>query len=282
MRGLGACVLALAIGGAADGAVTTLETFDYAPGSLNGYNGGTGFSSAWSNSIGVLSVVSGSLDSPAYQSRGLAPVGNSVRSPLGNNTNVDWHSGRALSTAIDMDSGDTYYFSFLVRGSWTNQAAKRGWNVGFSTSANSLSNALTVKNFYNSSNLGFALNGSTDLTPFQSGVFTANNTYMVVGKIETSSSGADKLSMKVFDGLPLVTIPPAETWDLSLPTQVSSSSVFTHVAFQGRVNDPNSFYQFDEFRIGQSWDDVTAIPEPAAAVLGGVGLLALRRRRSAH
>jgi hypothetical protein len=38
---------------------------------------------------------------------------------------------------------------------------------------------------------------------------------------------------------------------------------------------------FDEIRVGQTWADVSpvAIPEPSAALLGGVGILALLRRR---
>jgi len=259
------------------GAVQVKDQFTMSTGNLEGGGGGQGFAAVWDDQTATpnITVVANSLSNGAYSSRGLVPEGNKVKSPVGAGANLDWTASRQLSTAIDMNSGNTYYFSFLVAGSWANQAVKRGWNIGFSTVANALTSAITIKNGYNVSTLSYAIGGiETGYTTV--GGFTSGQTLFIVGKMVTASSGNDNLSFSVYDNTE--TIPATESWDVLNNTVVSSASL-GYFIINGRVNDPSSYYNFDEVRTGSSWDDVTQLPEPGMLLGASVLALAVLRRR---
>lgn len=267
--------LAIAAGVALGSAI---DQINYSTGNLDGQTGGgsSGFAGAWDDTAGTpeITVDAGSLVPSATMRTGYATAGNSVKSPVGAGANDDFFASRQLTTAIDMNSGNTYYFSFLVSGSWTDQSTKRGWNVGFSTVGNGLTGGITIKNAYNTSNLSYASAGTetgfTAVTDFSSG-----NAYFIVGKMATSNGGNDLLSFKVYG--PSETVAATEEWDVANNTIVSSSSL-GYLVIQGRVYNTGSFYKFDEIRVGDTWDSVT-IPEPgSASLILGAGLIALARR----
>jgi hypothetical protein len=63
---------------------------------------------------------------------------------------------------------------------------------------------------------------------------------------------------------------------------LTSVNVLRFQAGNANGNGTNAFFTFDEVRLGQSFADVTPVPEPvtfALAGLGGVALLALRRKK---
>ena len=63
---------------------------------------------------------------------------------------------------------------------------------------------------------------------------------------------------------------------------LSSVNAIRFQAGNANANGTNAFFTVDEFRMGDTFADVTPIPEPVAtafAALGGLALLALKRRR---
>ncbi|GAB4170946.1 MAG: hypothetical protein Fur0032_10010 [Terrimicrobiaceae bacterium] len=261
------------------------EGFAYTPGTnnLNGQNGGSGFSAAWSDASVTdnLSISSGSLVPTATMRTGYATTGNKTASPTGGGSNVDFIGTRQMSTSINLDSTSTTYFSFLVLGDWTTLGSSRGFNVGFTGSATSLStNAITIKKDFNTQTLFSAVGGNHTGTGVSNAI-TDNTVTFVVGKLVTTNSGNDQLSFISYAGAE--TVANTETWDISNVSLGSLTGSLTHFVFSGRVNDNSMFYQFDEFRTGATWDAVT-IPEPTTwALLAGslTALVVFRRRRRA-
>jgi len=258
------------------GGVTVMDQFTMATGNLEGGGDGLGFAAAWDDAAATpaITVAAGSLTSVAYSSRGFVADGNKANSPVGAGANLDWTAGRQLATALDMNSNATYYFSWLVLGSWTNQSVKRGWNVGFSTVSNNLTGALSVKNLYNTGNLSTA-NGGTEFGPSVSNVLANGKVLFVVGKIQALSNGSDTVLLKTFADSN--TVPVTEIWDVS--NAVASAASLGYFVVAGRVNDGGSYYNFDEVRVGESWNDVTQVPEAGWLLGAGVLALIVHRRR---
>ena len=260
------------------------DGFDYTPGSnnLNGQNGGSGFSAAWSDASTTdnISVTAGSLVPSATMRAGYSTSGNKTASPTGAGANLDFTATRQMTTSINLDATSTTYFSFLVLGDWTTVGNSRGFNVGFTSSATGLStNAVTVKKAFNTTNLFAAVAGTETGTGISGGI-NDNQVTFVVGKLDTTN-GADTLSLISYAG-GTETVAATETWDISNVALGSLTGSLSHFVFTGRVNDTGMFYNFDEIRVGSSWDAVT-VPEPTTwALLAGslTALVVFRRRRA--
>jgi uncharacterized protein (TIGR03382 family) len=72
------------------------------------------------------------------------------------------------------------------------------------------------------------------------------------------------------------------TIDVSNPADASVSGISSLAGIQGiRINGYNgsASQSFDNLTIATTLAEVNAVPEPTAALLGGLGLLALLRRR---
>lgn len=259
------------------------EPFNYSAGNIEGQSGGGsfGFSAAWDDQAGTPEITvpsGGGLTSTAYTSRGFAPVGLSLKSPVGAGTNHDFLATRALSSAISLDVDATHYFSFLVRGDWTNLSTSRGFNVGFTSSSTLLSsNSVTIKKDYNTQNLFAAVGGNNTGSSLTNGV-TDNQVRFVVVKLVTSSSGNETLSFVSY--LPTASVPASEDFSGGVVSQSlgSLTESLAYLVIQGRVNDSGMYYEFDEIRLGSTWDSVTTVPEPALLSWLAFASLMLRRR----
>jgi hypothetical protein len=256
------------------------EGFNYTAGNIEGQSGGgsAGFSGAWDDIATTLEITvpsPGGLTSTAYTSRGFAQVGLSLKSPVGAATNDDFTATRQLSTAISLDANATHYYSFLVKGDWTTLGNSRGFNVGFTSSATALStNAVTIKKDFNTQNLIAAVGGINTGSSVTNTV-TNNQVRFVVVKLVTTS-GADTLSFISY--LPGETVHSSESFAAANVALGSLTGSLTHLIITGRVNDSAMYYEFDEFRVGPTWDSVTT-PEPASLSLLAFSSLLLRRRR---
>lgn len=271
-RPLLATVAGLALATASHGAAVIYEGFDYDTGGLNGRNGGTGFDGAWTAG-GNTQVVSGSL---GYSS--LETTGNS----FSGSPNINRFGGtRAISaTALSglLDDGDVLWFSVMLglapgtngtnhdlalalatdgfvteNGGRTNLTAGEGIGVY-------LKSGLARAAVYNTSTVATVASTGTAYDPVDGG------SGLTVGKITWGATD----TIEIFQ--------PGT--DLSLGSAVSTTtgtidqSALDTLTF--RWKDP---VLMDEIRFGASYEDVRPIPEPSAALLAGVGALALLRRR---
>lgn len=262
------------------------ETFDYTSGSLLSATGAApGWSTGWkadpalTTNLGAdYDVFPGSLNSSAYQSQGLSPVGNQFR--------IEDSAAmyRGLDAPIDWDSNSTFYFSTLVRWSGNNSSAasRMFFQLGSSqirfglqadgTNANEM--RLSIRNAgdaFGSTNFAAAANQSDrEATAF---------TYMLVAKVVTVTAGNDTISLSLYE--PSDTLPSTEplTWDVT--NDGAQTGTADYIGFDSVLFSTGRTTGFDEFRIGDSFAAVT-VPEPTsvAMLLGAAGLLFIRRRRS--
>jgi hypothetical protein len=138
---------------------------------------------------------------------------------------------------------------------------------------------------------GLGIVGNTDLpwlnangsTSPSGPTVTAGATYFMVAKIVSSATGTDQAFLKVFGTGYNTEVPFAEptTWDATLTE--STGAILDRIRI--RIDGGNTTAQpgeVDEIRIGQDWQSVAVVPEPAAMGLllaMGLGLRTRRRHR---
>jgi hypothetical protein len=224
-------------------AVLVSENFTYDNGALTGKNGGTGFSNAWQTT--GLSVTTGVATGNADARRDF--IGN----PFGT-SGIIW---------LSFDWG------------FASQPGENGSYGG----------------------LTFYINGSE--------TFLIGNTWPTVGHDKWSMSGAGVSSEINYGGMKTgvarITLGTGATSTVDLwvgatgaPVDVSGAALLrSTTANMAGVNgiriggadfgSNNANQSFDNLIIGTTMADVSAIPEPSAALLGGLSALALLRRRRA-
>ncbi len=116
---------------------------------------------------------------------------------------------------------------------------------------------------------------------YSNGTYQADETYLLVAKIApgaaTAHSGWDTFSLKVFDSS-MSGIGEPSSWDLYQEESSGVNLTTMTIGFYDGVAG-----QVDEIRIGNTWADVVATPEPSSLAillgLGGLGLLGCQGRR---
>lgn len=247
--------------GSASAAVVIHEPFG-TTGAISGQAGGTGLSGNWS---GSGTVTTGSL------SYGTLPTSGGKLSFSGVSlANVSL--GTTLSSAGLMNDGATLWFSALVVRD----------TLVFAIGSNAVASQNTISNGGDRDAIGFRIQNGSDLNTidFNNGAFTrtgagslAAGTHLVVGSI-TWGATSDTITLYTPDA------------NLNIGSAVGSQvanvnqSGFTLLSIRGN----SSTAAFDEIRFGASYDDVIGVvPEPATALLVGLGImLLLRRRRTSY
>ena len=112
---------------------------------------------------------------------------------------------------------------------------------------------------------------------------TSGNTYLIVAKYDFGAAGADdgRIDMWVNPDVASLGTGLAPTGGHQVTaTGISDDGMrFNGIGMYAQPNGGGTTSTFDEFRVGQSWVDVSPVPEPAGlALLAGVAGLALRRR----
>lgn len=260
------------------------EPFADSDSSLVGNTPGTGFSGNWLGSTGPFITTNQSFGS-------LTTGGNGAGATNGwQNNQLLIDTTNPAYTNLLADGGDMW-FSILFTGNLdgVNTAYSRfafalgssnftsngdlasGQAMGFvSASSQRFYAGLWDNTNYGASNLQGPPSTATNATGY---TYTGNQTYLIVGHAQW---GLDNVNDN-----DTVTLYLPDT-NLNLGSAIVSSTGITnqHAFDRLMTHNGNSISnRFDEIRFGATLADVTPVPEPSAALLGGLGTLLLLRRR---
>ncbi|QTN33033.1 hypothetical protein HZ994_12140 [Akkermansiaceae bacterium] len=259
-------------------------TFPDADTSLTGNPGGTGLSGNWTAGGGYTK-------NTGMTYGGLATAGDS------SNAGSGWSKaeiGITASTAFSgllVNGGDLWFSLILEVTSINNRTYMALTNNGIGPSNGALDAPGVGED--TTQGIGFAL-GSTELfhaalwednlaigsnlngTPANTVVGTqatqAAGTYFIVGHAQWGATALDNDTVTLYlpgTGLALGAV-------ASTATGIVDQSKFDTLGIQNLT----AGNRYDEIRVGATYADVTpVVPEPSAAVLGGLGALLLLRRR---
>jgi hypothetical protein len=221
-------------------AVIIADDFSYTDGSLNGQNGGTGFSGAWSSNSNVSGGAAATVGANSTATRSFSSAFASTGTIW---ISFDWGYD---STPANGNSygGLTFYTggteNFLIGNTWPDPSPHNVWSI----------NGAAVSS---ESNVGM----KTAVARIQLGTGAASTVDLWVGG---TGSPVD------VSGAALLT---STGLDLDGVDGIRILGYSGNGANQG----------FDNLVIGTTMADVDAVPETSTALLGGIGLLALLRRR---
>ena len=246
----------LAFATAAQASPIASEEFSYAPGSIAGLNGGSGFTSAWRGSDTV--------DAADLTYPGLLTAGGHFVSSGGNSG-----AFRDLGTFYGTDT-TTVFVSFVLSA-----------QPGFSTTnpdyaglsffdANDGAERLFLGQTFQATNYGFERSGGASATTGTA--VSSSPTFLVAEFI--FQAGNDTVNLYV-NPTPGLAAP-----DVAATSASVSDFYFDRIRLQSGLDGGETF-NFDEVRLGTTYADVSPAPEPTSILLlgiTGVGLLARRRR----
>lgn len=268
-------------------ALIAYEAFDYAPGSsLVGQAGGTGFSTAWGSSGGL-----GTIEVPGLGWPDLTTTGNKLY--VAGNSTGSLSIFRTLATPQGAD-GTTVWISFL--GQDTTALSANFGPDGAPSRVRPINMSL-----YQDGSERLALGEGTRTSGIslpdtdvwglveRGGVNNAGTRWttapldtlsFVLVRIDFGTSDMDTAYMWIN---PSLTAEPDISTAMATTTYANMN--FNRIRpFAGNPtsasgNVPATGF-FDEIRIGETFGDVTPIPEPATALVGllGLGVFCLRRR----
>lgn len=253
-------------------ALLVYDGFAYADGTVvpdsgNSMNGGTGSGALlqWTGGWNDVSPDSGAnayvVNSPGLTYDSLTVGGNAL------NHGTDNLGAQRNFTAA---SSGTYYVSFLLN---ITDAASTYAGVTFGGAYFGSINANGVRQLGVAGSYGSGTSALTDTV-----LSSTATTFLLVGKIDYSSSGADTVSLWVN---PLTSVEAGAGAAAAVNTGLNLTSLGAVYIYQSAT----AFnITVDEVRFGTSWGEVTpglaAIPEPGVlTLLGSAGLLLLVLRR---
>jgi hypothetical protein len=306
---------ALGVSTAAHGALLAYEGFNYDVGNLTGLNGGTGFASGWQNSNGIndsgyvwdettnVTFDNATLNWDGVVNNGLPTAPGTGARYLGasNSGSSNLNIFRELSASAGALAGadgvlwmSTVYHlpnrtfgagihiglgSGFMRersrqfeaagtdfiGASPYSGASNVWNTGnlVPVVVDSNTGANAWQNFSRTVGPALPADAAVDLILVLKFTFGASDT--VEAAVFTEDIGLGSITEAAFDAIKVGT---------TYAAGIDETNLNYLVINQGRFNNA-----LDEIRVGDSFTDVVVIPEPAAALFGGLGLLALVRRR---
>lgn len=279
-------VFAACVASSAHAALIISESFDYPIGgtlsNVNGANadanGGTGFSGAWNNSR-TDAIVAGLTDA-----RSATPGGGVGGAAL---VSVNFTGRTWDGTSYGTDANEIWFSTlFTTSGaSFNGTGNSRMLVFGSLTSGTGFGFELTT-----AGNLVARLGGSNSAAV---ATYTQGQANFVLGRYVNSTSGNDLLQLWVnptagelstFNASGLLADLGTVDSSVAITSEAVTFSTSSAVYLRAQ-NSATTNWTADELRIGTTFTDVAAIPEPsAAASLAGLAVLGgvmLRRRRRA-
>ncbi len=253
--------LLLAVTTTARAGLMDYEPFAYSGTTLDGQNGGTGWSGGWFTTASVdnqLSDDGTSLSYPvSFESPLTTPSSSGVRVSTGG-LSSNASSSRLLSQTADLSvDGTVRYVSALFRKNAPNGGGVNNDNVLLEF-VDSIGNRRWGVGIVGNGDLPWLnANGSTSpATPV-----VAGETYFMVAKIVSGASGPDTAYLKVFGSGYGSQVPFNEpsSWDSTLTE--TTGAVLDRIRI--RI-DSAAAGEVDEIRIGNTWESVIGVPEPTS------------------
>jgi len=259
-------------------ALTVYEPFNYSGTTLGGQSGAaTGMFDGWVDNatppVGTTVPAGGYAGSSP--SGGITLSGDATSLAFPNATTSGarvsdsdgGYSTRTLSAPLNLNTNATYYVSALIRGSGVVQFD----NPTFSIYSFGIQNGQFVSMIRD---IAASTNGQTYNDG--QGTYNANTTYLMVAKVVALGTGNDTAQLSIYD--PTMVVPSVEPTVFDRTSAVGSGQSGTRlgvISFTGVSN------QVDEIRVGTTWLDVAAVPEPASGAAGliAAGCLLCGRRR---
>lgn len=229
------------------------EGFDYSGTTISNKSGGIGWGGVWDDADNDLNL---SNDGISLESSALLLTNTGSRI-------LDTNGGEAfrdLGVIVDMGQNITEYFGILLRKDTTSGSSNEYIEISFVDYAN-------VKKFLFGigSDDKFYLDAGGDGNTKSSILATAGDTYFIVVKLVTSSSGNDEAFLKVYD--------PGSIMGQSEPTgaewTVTDTGNTAARLFRIQMQVGNNIIaggMIDEFRIGKTWESVAPAPPQGTVV----------------
>ena len=290
-RFLSCTALLLGTHSAVQGALVAYEPFDYSAGALGSASGGTGFAGNWSSN-GTTNVVAADLTYGDLDTAG-GRIGNlsGGQNRFGASRTID------LSTPGLLADGEELWFSLMM--GYDSGGNRTNSRLTFVLGTESMSGANFAYYFPTAGATGlgvtlgrFGSNGRIVATQVRDSTFGASgfggNVYGT-GQTTTvvpDSNGSLNVDYRLVVGR-ITWGASTDTIDIFLPdTNLNLGSVHSTLTVDVDQSgyDTISFARgdkmvMDEIRFGATSADVLPVPEPGVALLGGLGVLAMLRRR---
>ena len=266
-------LLALAMtSGAANAAAVIYETFLDSNSTLNGNSPdpGSGLSGTW--------VATGNVESGSLSYGDLQTTSGGNKATFTNQYGAI-SVGSTLSDAGLLADGEELWFSFLVR---TGSDVATNGDLGFVLGTDRIGSGNNIPIQNGGTGLGVRFkNNQLRAAEWAPGISQSsgtggsapNSTLMLVAGRFTWGATSDTLDVYSVGTDLTLTLTSTRTTAANY-----DQTLFDTISIGSKASGTN-LHLFDEIRFGATMNDVLPIPEPSAALLGGLGFLALFRRR---